>query len=229
MFIRKMIVITFISLLLSSNSIAGDESWSMRIDKQGIQVHTIATPGSKFLTFKGEGTVSASLNAVVYLMRDIENMKNWLHSSYDIRVLEEIDPATRLIYMKNKAPIVKDRELILTQRFVKLSDDIVVVELISKADALVKNDDYVRVPDFKGSWVLKRSDDKTTHVTYTGVGDPGGLLPAALSNFMVPDTPYQSIKKIRQQPLEKYNGDLGFLAGVEQAEMEETRQLVTGK
>jgi len=234
MYYSKLALLIFILVFLSNSSFAKQEvetvvkevNWKMKIDKHGIKVQTFTKDGSKFLTFKGQGEVNASIDALVYLMRDVDNMSGWLHTGYDIRILDEIDAATRLIYLKNEVPVLRDRDLIITQRFIRISDELVVVELISKADAIEKNPKLVRVPEFTGSWIFRKIDPNTTHVTYTGMGDPGGLIPAALSNFMVPDAPYQSIKKIRKQPLVNYSGSLEFLATIDDAELEETRSLV---
>ena len=214
-----------IIMLINSNLVMA-EDWKLVLDKNGIQVFTQDIDDSKHHRFKAVGTVNTSVESLVYLMRDPVNMDQWLHSCYDIKVVEDIDPATRLFHMKNETPIiVKDRDLVLVQRMMRVADDHVIVELVSKPDAVPEQKKYVRVPMFEGAWNLKQIDANSSWVEYHGFGDPGGNVPAWVANVMIADTPYKTLRKLQQQVYDPYSGQLDFLLSMEQAELDESRQM----
>jgi len=214
-----------ITMNLSTSFAYGNE-WNLAKDKKGIRAYTRSVSDSNHLQFKSEGVVNASIENIVHLMRDIDVMDKWLHTCYEPIIADEVNAFTRLIHMKNETPfIVKDRDLVLIQRMIKVSDDMVIIELVGKPDSITKNNNYVRIPGFQGAWRFIRIDEHKTNVEYYGHIDPGGAIPSFITNAILIDTPYESIRKLRDQNYSQYDGGLEFLTTIESAELEETKAL----
>jgi hypothetical protein len=206
----KKILVLLAAIIFCAQLIAGE--WQLKEDDGAIQVFTKHEKGAELPSYRGITKVNASLEAVVYLMRDLAAMENWFHLSYGIKNIKDIDEATRLIYIKQKTPaMLGDRDMILRQRMTRVSDSLVTVEMISEPGFLPKVDGLVRIPLFNAVWTLRGIDSKTTHVEYTGFGEPGGSIPTWLVNKLVTEAPYQTLKKLRKQNFESYTGTLDFL------------------
>lgn len=227
MLYRATLLLMVITMNITT-AFANTNEWNLVKDKNGIQAYTRSVPNSDHLQFKSEGVVKTNIASLVYLMRDMEVMDRWLHTCYEPVLVEESDKATRLIHMKNETPfVVKDRDLVLTQKMIKVSDTKVLIELAGKPESLEKNSKYVRIPMFHGAWRLTQIDQDSTNVEYFGHIDPGGAIPAFITNSMLVDTPYESIRKLRKQDYSQYDGSLEFLTSLEFAELEETKALAT--
>lgn len=223
--------LTYFLLAITMNfttTVSASSEWELVKDKSGIRAYTKSVSDSNHLKFKGVSEVNASLESIVYLMRDMDVMSKWLHSCYDPVVVSESDTATRLIHMKNETPfIVKDRDLVLTQRMIQVNEGRVIVELVGKPGAIEEASGFVRIPLFNGAWQFTRIDEGKTKVEYYGHIDPGGAIPAFITNSMLIDTPYESIRKLKKQKFDKYAGSLDFLVALDGAELDETKRLAS--
>lgn len=223
----RLIVLSLMVVIMNlSTSLAYGNEWNLAKDKKGIRAYTRVVSNSDHLQFKSEGVVNASIENIVHLMRDVNVMDKWLHTCYEPTIANEVNAFTRLIHMKNETPfIVKDRDLVLIQRMIRISDDIVIIELVGKPDTIAKNNKYVRIPVFQGAWRFTRVGENKTNVEYYGHVDPGGAIPAFITNAILIDTPYESISNLRGQDYSHYDGGLEFLTTIESAELEETKAL----
>lgn len=198
---QKMLLkgLTIGMISMSAAAFEGESDWVLRNDDDGVKVYTRSDAVSANWQYRSVGVSHASPEAISKLMYDVSAMKHWLYNSYDFEMLEELGPDSRLLRMKVKTPVmVQERDLILTQTFEKVSDAEYVVHLEGKPDAVPVDPDYVRIPYFVGTWhmVLDVATGLTT-IELQGQVDPGGAVPAFVSNRMLTETPWQNVRAVR--------------------------------
>ena len=200
-----------ISAFFSLPAAASDDGWVLREDRNGIVVHTRQEPGSPHWRYRGIGYADRPVEQVVMMMRDLDHLEDWLDKAYDTAMVREIDARTRLVYMKIETPAIPDRDLIVSQQFEQVGAREFRVYLRGYPDELPAQDGLVRIPYYDGFWHLTAEGERT-RIEYQGQLDPGGwLVPTFVTNLLVSDVPYNSIRKIAAYPYGPYLVDLGFL------------------
>lgn len=193
--------IVLMALFLSQLSFAdNDLKWEEKKSKNGIVAYTAEVENSVHLAFKGETVMQGvTLDQMIEIMRDVPGMANWLHTCYEPSIVREEEGLSRIVWMKNSTPtvLVSDRDLVLRQNLIRKSATSATLELTGLPKELPESKGFVRIPYFKGEWTFDETD-AGLKVTYSGVIDPGGALPAFVTNAMVVDTPFETLKKLRR-------------------------------
>jgi hypothetical protein len=189
-----------IVMTLVSSAFGNETDWNLKKDKKGVQVYVQKPTDSDFFAFKAVSIVNTNMNSLVNLMRDMGAMENWLETCRDPNVIGEPDQASRIIHMKNDSPfpvIIKNRDLVLLQRFRRVDENSLIVDLVDKGDMVAHVDGYVR-GEFNGHWKFTTIDEDKVEVEYQGLTNPEGSVPASLANLVVVDVPYKTLIKIRK-------------------------------
>ncbi len=174
-------------------------------DEDGIVVATKVVADSKFKAVQATMTVPARLEELVGLVRDVSACDQWAHlckSSREIRVVSETE---LFVYSYNDLPWpVSDRDAVA---HVNWSLDPVTGVVLMTANVVTDEVPEVgKVPPVKGavrlsyamtSWRFLALPDGTTRVTTDAHVDPGGPLPAWVTNMLLVDAPFQTMTKMR--------------------------------
>jgi hypothetical protein len=187
------------ALLATGVAHASDLDWQVKKQNDGIVASTAEVKGQKNLAFKGETTLpGVSIDKMISIMRDVPGMSKWLHTCYDPKTVKDVDDTTRIIHMRNETPtfLVSDRDLVLEQKITKDSPTKASITLTGMPKAVPEDGSFVRIKHFQGSWQFEETSEGLK-VVYEGVIDPSGALPAWVTNVMVVDTPYETLKKLR--------------------------------
>ena len=188
-----------VAMTMITSTLASESEWELKKDRKDIKVYVKKTENSSFYSFKATSIVKTNTNSLVNLMRDIPAMDQWLETCREPAVVSEPDGASRVIHMKNDAPffIISDRDLVLLQRFHRVSDDIVMVDLVDRGSDVEQVDGHIRA-QFNGHWTFTKVSDTEVEVEYQGLTDPKGVIPASMANIAVLDVPYNTLRKIRK-------------------------------
>jgi len=229
------------SLLFSFNVSAESEDteWELEKSKESIDlnIYTRYIKGSDLKAFKAEMTVKQPIGAVFAVLADHDNSCNWIANCGGYKMLDG-EAGANYSYMINEAPWpVSDRDAVVRSVVRQNPETYVVdIELVGLPDYIPEDDDYIRIPKMDGFWKLIPVDEATTTIIYQVHADPGGGLPTWLSNSVVVDTPYDTMRGLlKQLKKEKYDHvshpDVkNFVAKVpEQAEAVEIQETETQK
>jgi hypothetical protein len=188
-----------IAMTMVTTSLASPSEWELKKDKKNIKVYTKKTDNSDYYSFKATSLIKTNTQSLVNLMRDMSVMDNWLETCRDPIVVSEPDDASRVIHMKNDSPffLISDRDLVLLQRFHRVSDEVVMVDLIDHGNDIEEADGHVRAT-FNGHWMFTKISDTEVEVEYFGLTDPKGSVPSSMSNLVVLDVPFNTLRKIRK-------------------------------
>ncbi len=199
--IRLFLYWVFFSFALAPSYVMSQSPWSLALHKEGVKVYTRNVDGSNFKEFKGEITVQATLSAIVELIDDTDHMVNWVHNCIESKRLQLVSLNEGVNYMALSAPWpVTDRDMVIRYRRAQNRRTFEVrIEMQAEKDFLPEKKSFVRVPSMQGFWLLRPLGDGQVRIIYQVHSETGGFVPASIANAFVVDSPYYTLKAMRQE------------------------------
>ena len=203
----KNIVLVF---LLIANVAFGQahENWTLKQDNDGVRIFTREVADSKIKAIKVECELNATLSQLVAVLMDVKNSEEWLYRTSSNYIVKQVSPSEIYYYSKVVMPWpISDRDfiahLIVSQ---DSATKVVTINAPCIADMVPKKDKIVRVTNSNGKWVISPVGKDKVKIVYTLHADPGGSIPAWLTNMFATQGPSQSFKKLKvhvQKPVYK--------------------------
>lgn len=189
------ILYLFISVLLGFSESTNQSEWLLLKASDNLKVYTRSTVESKFKEVKIQGKIKCTMSEIVAVLEDIDAQKDWVMRTLDVDLLETRTPGDFSYYIRTDMPFpVKDRELIVDHKRTEVSDNEVRIELLTSEYQLNPNEEYVRIPYYSSTYLLKELEDGWIDIQYQVILDPGGILPAWLYNLAVAKGPISSFE-----------------------------------
>lgn len=174
-----------------------DNAWELKKDKDGIQVFIKKIPDSPMHAFRGKMELSASLDQVEQLFKDVNRFTEWSPNAKKVEPLEE-GANSRTFYLQTDAPWpVTDRDGIYQFEFRKEPGKLKIVSTCLP-DYLPLRKNHIRVPKSEGYWQFEQQKEGTLHIVYENHSEPGGSIPGWLANSAVVNLPFESLQNLRQ-------------------------------
>lgn len=184
--------------LLSLLFVGGEPDWKLEKDSDGIKVYLAEAENSSIKQFKVEAFVEATPMEIVDAVVDIENNYKWFVDVEQGKLVEQISPNEFIFSQVIEVPFpFKDRQVVQNSKVTSLANGAFRIDLKSASDALVIDDDYVRMTLATGYWLLTPTPEGTD-LEYSFLADPAGNIPAWLANQFIVDNPLKTIKGLRE-------------------------------
>lgn len=215
--LKKSLLILFISC--SIFRINAQDDWKLAKEGQDLKVYTKASDNSEFNQVKGVLQLDASIESFIAILHDLENFHEWGYRVKDVDILERVGDTIQIYYSIAKAPFpYKNRDGIYANIFSwnpEKSELEVRIEM--RDDYMELNSGMVRVKG-SGKWLVSLLPNNKLEVTLQMQMDPGGGIPAWLSNLFIEDSPYHTLKNLREKIKDdKYqNKTYSFIQEVDQ-------------
>lgn len=193
-------VLAFLSTLPLS-VVAADDWNEATYDKENdIRVFTRHLDGSDTLTFKATTHVTGNLTAGVVLLQDAPRAKDWIFNCKIMEEVELISASQGIYYMITDMPWpVTDRDLITETQVSQDQESLAVrVDIKARNDVFPANDDFIRIREMSGYWLLTPKEGNQIEVIYEAHVDPGGGLPSWLVNSFLVDAPLNTLRGFRR-------------------------------
>ena len=190
-------VLTLAALLVAP--LAGaKESWELQKEADGIRVFTSAVEGSKFKAVRATMTADTSVATLVALVRDTSACTEWAHLCKLSREHEVVSETEMYVYTHNDLPWpVSDRDALAHVTWEKDADGAVTMTARAVGDSDVKKKrGIVRLANAVTSWTFKPVEGGVEVISVAHV-DPGGPLPAWITNMLLIDAPMQTLTRLR--------------------------------
>jgi len=183
-----------------------DLEWKLKRDRKGIQVFLSKVPGSRFRAVMSVMEVKADPMQLAALVMDLENCPNWASMCKSAKVIEQISPNQNYVYSVNNAPFpVRNRDMVA---LVEWSYDSATGKISMRSDAtperLPKKRGLIRVQHASSEWHFTPTEEGVVLVENYAHVDPNGKVPAWITNLLIIESPYKTLKKMRKLVL---NGD----------------------
>jgi len=184
---------------------ADDDGWTLRRQdsKYDIEVYQ-RTTAEGYTEFRGVTHINSRLSAFVALLRDVDNMPNWIYRTNEVRVVEILSDTESYVQTINNMPWpVRDRDAIV---FAKLEQNPATQAITLRATAdpgfAPADDRYVRMPLLESSWTFTPLADGRTRVVFRCYADPGGKLTSGIflkfQAMLAWHAPYKTLRAMRQ-------------------------------
>ncbi len=200
---RKLLLSVLI--LISIGLCCSGQKWDLRLDKDNVKVYTRKIAGSNVEEFKGEVTVKSNMSGILSLIDSISEYPKWMYKCSYAERIKRINPTSGYTYtvLKSSWP-VSDRDICA---YYSVKQDtltkVITVTLKGVKDYLPEKSGIVRVPDITGFWQLTPLTKGSTKVVYQVHCESGGIVPAAIVNEFITNTPYTvlvNLKNIVESP-----------------------------
>lgn len=179
--------------------IYAQKEWTLKKDKDDIQIYIKSVDDSEIKAYKAEMIVKTTLDNVKDVIVDGNQLYVWNYKAIDSKLLQKPTENTYLIWMSLDLPWpMRNRDFVtmLTQN--RISKDVILINIVSASDQYETQEDCVRMTNFEGYWLLEQQGTmvKITHQMY---GDPGGNLPSWFVNSTITRAPHYNFIALRER------------------------------
>ena len=184
------------------------EEWKQIRDKDGITVFTRSNPNMDFKEFRSSMIVDATLDQFLAVLYDVEGLADWGYNVKTVSLLRREADSIQVYYAVAKAPFpYKNRDGVYLNRFSWNPEEKQLdVEIDLVEDLVPEKDNLVRMEGY-GLWRVKQLESGKLEILFQMQMDPGGSIPAWMANMFAGDSPYYTLKGVRDAMQEKkYRG-----------------------
>ncbi|MBW8686682.1 START domain-containing protein [Chitinophaga rhizophila] len=195
----KNLLITGMALLFSLMSY-GQPTWTLKHNKDGIQIYTKTIENSDYKGIKVKCSLPATLTQFTAVIMDVNTAGEWLYATKSSTLLKQVSPTDVYYYSEVGLPWpLSNRDFIC---HLTASQDprtkVVTIDGPVVPNYMPEKEGIVRVTHSSGKWVITPAGSQI-NIEYTLEADPGGSLPAWMVNLFVTKGPMESFKKLKVQ------------------------------
>jgi len=201
--------ILFLALFLNVVFVCkAQDNWNEVKNKEGIKVYTRTNTVMSFKEFKATMVIDGKINDVLSVLYDVEGLTIWGHNISKSELIERDGDSLQIYYAVAKAPWpYKDRDGIYSNKMIwdkQLKTLLVEIDLIESD--MYANNDFVRMDGY-GFWKIKEKLSGKIEIDFQMQINPGGSIKAWIANMFVSDSPFYTMKKLREAlKNERYQG-----------------------
>ncbi len=188
-------------MILLCLSARAQNEWKLAKEKDGIKVYTRDEPGSSVKSFRGETTFRADPEVVLELLVDVENFDEWDEDISELKVLERKEGISFTYYLVYDVPWpMTDRDLCVVAEIQK-NEETGEVYIIAKpmSHLVPETGERVRISEYWQKWTIQPHQGGMISLMIEGFADPGGSVPAWLSNMVITDSPLEMIGAVKER------------------------------
>jgi hypothetical protein len=207
---RKSIIVSTALLLfvVATTSFAQDKyQWKLEDTDDDCQIYTSPVAGMAYVAAKTTCTVNARIDVIGFILRDVENFKDWMDDCKDTKMLKVIDDEKDvfIFWLRQHIPLFTDRDVVL-KTDVNITPQKSVIKTVSTNEMPYDPDKgYVRMPSMTTEYTLEWVDKDHTKVTFMINPDLGRGLPKGITNSQIKKNPFKSIKGLKKMvKVQKY-------------------------
>ncbi|GGH19097.1 START domain-containing protein [Mucilaginibacter phyllosphaerae] len=201
--------------LILSFTASAQYNWVLKSNKEGIKIYTSEVANSKFKALRIECNYASTLTQMVATLLDLKIRPEWIYHTKSIRLVKQVSPSELFYYSEISLPWPAQNRDFIAHLVTSQDPETKVVTMDGPvAPTMVpEKDGIVRIRHSLSKWLIYPVNKKEVKVEYTIQLDPGGAIPAWLSNMFATDGPTQSFKALGAQ-LKKpayVNAELPFI------------------
>ncbi len=190
----RLLVLMLLPLPLLAAEVA---EWELKRDRDGIQVYTGEVEGSPYDAVRSEAIIEGvSLSSLVALVNDAEACADWADRCAESYVVEQLSDTEAYVYTHNDMPFpVRDRDVVVRLKWTQDPQSLA-VEMNSTAvtGQVEAMRGRLRLTDAIASWRFEPLPDGSIKIVNEAHLDPGSALPGWLTNMLLVDTPFETMK-----------------------------------
>ena len=157
---------------------SGSNQWELALDKEGVKVWTLKTPGTDLVRIKATTRIKSSLSGMVKLLEDLESCVD--AKCYDAKVIQPITTVPNqyaaFVQFKFDIPGLKTREYVLLQEHIQ--DPVskkLDINIIAAPNRIARDECCVRITHLHNHWTLTPLKNGELDIEFMQDTDIGGL------------------------------------------------------
>lgn len=191
-----------ISILFASASIkAAPGNWALKRDTDGIKIYTrsMADATSNVKALRVTLTTAGTPQGLAKILLDIPGQKNWVYSTKSSKVMKKVNETEVIYYSEKTMPWpVSNRDAVMHLRISTIpATGVMNVRAVSSDYPVATKDGVVRVPSSTVVWRVTPTGSSEIKIEYEATLDPGGSVPAWVTNLFITKGPYETFKKLK--------------------------------
>jgi hypothetical protein len=188
---------------LSFGLMAQDGQWTLQKQQGSLSVFARPTSKGDYEVLAKTQTTN-SLASVLFLLDDVERAPKWIAHCKKV-VLINKDGNKRWVHSLFDAPWpLKDRDMVTYSLISRNPEtNAIKIEVHNRGELLPDENNFVRMQNVYGQWLISAIEPGLTEVRYQGAGNPAGNIPQWLANKLLIDstfTTFQNMQRLLSQP-----------------------------
>ena len=197
--IKRITIVILIFVCGNSIAFAQTTEWTLRKNEDGIQVYTRNHPGSNILEFKAVTTLNSKIDKVKKVVTNVNGGIYWMERIIASKLLKTDSKGNMYAYYEMDVPWpLENRDIVVFQKIKRQTPDNLLITISSIPEYYPEQENITRIKIAKGHWELIKLQDNKTKIIYTFYSDPGGNIPAWIVNLFIVDSPYKTMKNLKQ-------------------------------
>jgi START domain len=191
-------LILLLLLLMLSMVANAQPKWVLKREEEGIKVYTATVDNSCFKSIKAEFTVNATPSQLIAFLLDIDKQPQWVYNTKSSRLYRKVRDNEIIFYSEVDIPWpCTNRDYIAHFTVNQVNPNLITIDSRAEPDLMPINKGLVRVRYSMAHWDIAKVNDHLQSVVYTVQFDPGGSVPAWLTNLFVTKGPMQTFQRLR--------------------------------
>ncbi|MEB0260995.1 MULTISPECIES: START domain-containing protein [unclassified Mucilaginibacter] len=197
----KKTLFALLLLLVISYNASAQYKWALKSNKDGIKIYTSEIVNSKLKALRIECNYETTLTQMVATLLDLKTRPEWIYHTKSIRLVKQVSPSELFYYSEISLPWPAQNRDFVAHLITTQDEETKIVTLDGPvAPTMVpERDGIVRVKNSISKWLIVPVNKNEVKVEYTIQLDPGGAIPAWLSNMFASEGPTESFKALRSQ------------------------------
>jgi len=178
------------------SAVSQEDEWKLKKDKGGITIYTRSVENTNINEFRAYSKINSSAETIFNIILDVENYTKWIEDvNYSEKLYQE-ENRIGMYYQLGLPWPIKDRDITLISVFEELPDGSILFQLSNSSSLKEEDEDFIRIKEIRGHWLIKPIDKENCDVTYQFLADPEGSLPAWVINIFVVDGPFKTLQNL---------------------------------
>lgn len=171
--IVSLIVLLFVAQMMWRFS--GSNQWELALEKDGIKVYSLKSPGSEVVQFKAVGRIHSTVSGIVAWMKDPDACKiQGCTESYEV---ERVGDQLQYNYFQYDFSPFGKRDFMIQSLFYQNPQTLeVTLTVQALADKVPQRKDFSRVTNMNNRWRMRPLDNGMAEVEIENNLDMGGFL-----------------------------------------------------
>lgn len=191
----------FLVLMCAAWDVQAQDKWELKKNSDGIRIYTRMVAGSEIKELKADFETKGSISRLAGLLLDVPGQKDWVYSTKMSTVVKVIDEQELIYYSEKSMPWpVTNRDVVM---HVKLVQDPAKRTLVMNAwaenNVIPVKKNLVRVPSSQVAWRVTTTENNLLKIEYYAKADPGGTVPAWVTNMFLTKGPYETFLKLKNK------------------------------
>lgn len=186
-------------------------AWEKIGDEEGIRVFRKEVPGSSVVAFRGEATLEAPIEKVLWVLGDNTHRTEWVDRLEKSVVLEKKSTYESVVYQHYSLPFpASDRDYVYRGKATRDKSGVVTLLLESVTHPKAPPTIGVRANLIKSRYLLTPKGKDRTFVVVEIHTDPQGSIPSWLVNLVQKSWPMKTMKNMREHLKKSFIGTMAL-------------------